>query len=309
MTEASVLIVTSTFKRPLQLLRAGHSIIGQKYNKWRWHIVDDCSNDDGWTESAIRELKRLDSRISSSYNSINCGATDSKRPYMMNATSDYLASLDDDDWWEDAFLSILVRTGQMQKRATIVYSDCWAVNDRGYRYWDCSKGKPFPNILPSCAVMRTRNYIDAGGWDVRLKDYHAEAELYIKVGGPSRLHHVKLPLAYWSDNSSTMSKNPLKSGKGLVMLVSMHPEMSNKDKATYLARAGLHFTEGGDSLTGEALFHEAIKTYPLNLEGLSGYIANKISSKVVVLLGQIYRKWLGMSSRVYKVVPPQWWKE
>lgn len=308
MTIPSVLIVTSTFQRSQLLLQAGRSVLNQVYPHWRWHIIDDCSQDDGRTQWVIKLLVKLDSRISSSRSPYNIGAGDAKRPYMMNATSDYLVSLDDDDYWEPQFLSFLVGVGEIVKEKPVIFSDCWAVTSKGYRYWDCSKGKPFPNILPSCAVMRTKEYIKVGGWNPRLKDYHAEAELYIKMGGFHKLHHVRLPLVYWRDSDNAMSKNPIKSGKGLVTLVAMHPEMPKTQQALYIARAGLHFIEGGDKLTGQALFIHGLQLYPLTLEAIVGLVMSQVSSKGVVMLGNLYRKYLGMKNKVYKEVPPQWWK-
>jgi len=148
---SKVSIVMSTYNRTHSLPRAIKSILEQTFKDWDLTIIDDCS-----TDGTKIFLSRIASRIATEipmvviFNKQNLGSL-CKNKYMLEARGDYIAILDDDDQWEPTYLEELVKALDENSQYGLAYCDAYRVDEKNnVRYWDSSKGKPFPNILPSC---------------------------------------------------------------------------------------------------------------------------------------------------------------
>ena len=300
MPELMVSIFMSTYNRAHLVGKAIQSVLDQTFKDWKFIIIDDASQDN--TREILEEYARKDTRIKLVFNKKNVGSGPSKSPHMLASSSKYLAVLDDDDYWLPQNLEKKVAAMEANPWCEMCYSDIWRIGEDGKkRYWDSSKGKPFPNILPLSWLLRGDTFRKLGGLDERFKDYHGEVDYYIQVGGPSKFIHMGEPLAVMVMSPTSMSADRKKCAEGLKMLVEKHWDILSKDKKTlaeYYARIGLHSVEAEES--GASYFIKAIKTYPLVVEAWGGLILSAINRRLFLLLYKVYRRVLGYDTGVYK---------
>lgn len=300
MKAPTVSIFMSTYNRAHLVGKSIESVLGQTFTDWEFTIIDDASTDN--TREILEEYAKKDARIKLVFNQKNVGSFLSKNPRMLASKGKYLAVMDDDDYWLPQNLERKVATMEANPWCELCYSDTWRVGEDGKkRYWDSSKGKPFPNILPVSWLLRGDTFREMGGFDERFKHYHGEVDYYIRVGGPSKFIHVNEPLGAYVASSDAMSKDRGKNVKALKMLVEKHWDILSKDKkalAEYYTRMGLHSVEAKES--GVRYFLNAIKIYPWVVEAWGGLVLSAISRRLFLFLYKVYRRVLRYDTGVYK---------
>lgn len=95
MNQPLVSIITPMHNDSAFVRQTIESVLNQTYQNWEMIIVDDCSTDGS---SEIVSLYN-DERIRLFRNEENMGAAHSRNVALKNATGDYVAFLDADDWW------------------------------------------------------------------------------------------------------------------------------------------------------------------------------------------------------------------
>jgi len=283
----------STYNRADLLPRAIDSILAQTFKDWQLIVVDDCSPDN--TREIMAKYIGKDKRIYYRRNKENIGSGKSKNPVMIQSEGKYIAILDDDDWWTPTYLEKLVFALETYPDSPLAYSDIIRVDTGGNEfYWNCSKGKPFPNILPSATLMRGDTFRWLGGWDSEnfCRGYHAEADYYVRVGGTSKFIHIAKPLVYATISPDAMSYNRRGNVEALLLLIKKHKGTFNhKELALYYTRVALHSIEG--NMGNKRYFAKAILTYPFIPEAWSGLMLSMIHRKLFLRGYTRYRKVLG----------------
>ena len=94
-----VSIVLATYNEPRYLARALDSILHQTFTDWELIIVNDASPH---TETKKILDRYKDSRIRLITNDQNIGSVKSGNKGIRNARGEFIARLDDDDYWESA---------------------------------------------------------------------------------------------------------------------------------------------------------------------------------------------------------------
>ena len=112
-------VVLPTFNRSKLLKRAIQSVFQQTYDNWELIIVDNFSED-----NSLEVIKSFDQSKIKSLQIKNNGIIGfSRNEGIKNATGDYVAFLDSDDWWSknklETSLSYLKK-----KEVDIVYHNC-----------------------------------------------------------------------------------------------------------------------------------------------------------------------------------------
>lgn len=95
-----VSVIVCTFNRANLITKALESIFAQTYKNLEIIILDDASCDN--TTDVIAPLAQKDSRIVYIKNEINLGITASRNKAISRSHGEFIAMLDDDDWWVDA---------------------------------------------------------------------------------------------------------------------------------------------------------------------------------------------------------------
>lgn len=73
------------------------SVLNQTYKNWEWIIIDDCSNEE--ESNSLDDLSLKDKRIRIIHNNIQSGAAYSRNIGIQNASGEFIAFLDSDDFW------------------------------------------------------------------------------------------------------------------------------------------------------------------------------------------------------------------
>jgi len=240
MEEPLVSIVMSTYNRAHLLEEAVESIKSQTYKNWMLVLVDDCSKDT--TKVVMAKLAAEDKRILRVFNSHNMGSIESKRRHMLEARGKYLAVLDDDDKWTPYYLRIMVEALEANPDKYGVYCNALIGINNKVIHWISSKGRPFPNILPSTMLWKSDKYKEFGGWDPWLKYYHAEGDLWIRANGREKFIGIPTQLVTIGYQEDNMSKNKLKSAIGLIQILRKHKK-NVPDLAGFYLRIGVHMAE------------------------------------------------------------------
>jgi len=99
-----VSVIIATYNRSAELKRAIESVLAQTYSDYELIVIDDCSTDD--TEDIVGKFE--DKRIKYKKLSKNSGGSFVPRCIGLKvATGEYIAILDDDDYWVDRYKLIL----------------------------------------------------------------------------------------------------------------------------------------------------------------------------------------------------------
>lgn len=267
-------VVMSTRNRQDRLEGAIDSVLSQTFQSWKLIIIDDCSSDNTWE---VLSKYRSHPKISLYRNSKNLGCFPSRAPAMLSSPAKYLAMLDDDDRWFPTYLEKMVEGLEKNPDKNICYCDAWKVYPNGeVRYMDTSKAKPFPNVLPSCTLLRASTFKALGGWDEAFKHYHTEADYYYRAGGKAKSIHIPKPLVRISVTPHSLSASKLLDLLGLLNLMEKHRDILTKeDLSWFYTRIGIHSCEIGAPSSEH--FIRAIKEDPRRIEAWGGLILSSIN--------------------------------
>lgn len=94
-----VSVLIATYNRSQFIGRAIKSVTGQTFKDWELIVADDGSTDD--TEKVVRELAGKDKRIRYFKNAHTGRISKISNFGLKLAQGEYIAILDDDDWWSD----------------------------------------------------------------------------------------------------------------------------------------------------------------------------------------------------------------
>ena len=138
MVEVSVII--TTYKRPLQIVsRAISSVLNQTYTQLELIVVDDSPSSFEGRDAIEQYIKNLpDKRIRIIQHDNNRGACAARNTGIQDSKGNYIAFLDDDDFWHPDKIE-----KQMRKMASgnygLVYCRQHVINEVDQRSYDPRK--------------------------------------------------------------------------------------------------------------------------------------------------------------------------
>lgn len=158
-----VSIIIPTFNRWSYLKRAIDSVLNQTFTDFECIIIDDCSTQTEYMTNIICDdhrvvLIRLDQNLRAKYNARHAqGLT--RNEGIKIAQGEYLAFLDDDDWWEPDKLEIQIK--EINKHTVHMCSSNTYLHRKGKckLYFPISKG--IPQIITSKLNSRTNLIINS----------------------------------------------------------------------------------------------------------------------------------------------------
>ena len=200
----TVSIITPTYNRSKKLDRAIQSVLRQSYEDFEMIIVDDCSSDD--TEVVVAE--NSDTRIRYIKLEKNTGGAMVPRQIGLEAsTGEYIAVLDDDDFWTDddklllqvAYLNEHADCVLVGTNAVAITGDDEIILHHSYPQDDSSiRAKMLGrNCFFHSSVMYRREAISVVGSYSRIKSgYYAnfsnEYDLWLRMGLIGKLANLSV---------------------------------------------------------------------------------------------------------------------
>ena len=126
-TKPLVSVIIPTYNRPAYLKEAILSAVGQTYQNIEILVSDNCSSEN--PQAIVESFE--DSRISFWRNETNIGMFANAMNTFKKARGKYVASLNDDDVWNQDFLEKLVPVLESNSDVAIAFCDHYVIDDIG----------------------------------------------------------------------------------------------------------------------------------------------------------------------------------
>ncbi len=126
---ALVSVLIPAYERPDYVTHAINSVLAQSFDDFEILIGDDSRSD------AVKNAVALidDRRIRYNKHQSPKGAMQNWHDLLMSSESAYVATLNDDDYWEPEFLQRLVPPLTDDDSIGMTFCDSWRINDQGER--------------------------------------------------------------------------------------------------------------------------------------------------------------------------------
>ncbi|WP_345006038.1 glycosyltransferase family A protein [Snuella lapsa] len=184
-----------------------NSILGQTLNDYQIIIVDDGSD-----KSTKDILKRLDHEKIKVYYEANKGVSSARNFGIALSESEYILTLDADDYFEPTFLEKALDILETHSDVAVVGCYHYLVSDRKIKHVVRPKGGTITNFLTKNeglgnALFRRSCWEQVGGYDAHMTTGYEDWEFWIAILAKGwRMEIIKEPLFYYriKENSRNM---------------------------------------------------------------------------------------------------------
>lgn len=209
-----VSVIIPTYKRADKLLRSINSVCEQTYSKLEILVVNDNENDDDYTKALIALMETVtDPRVRLIFQEKHINGAAARNVGIRNARGEYIAFLDDDDYWHKEKINKQVETFKS------LDSSYGAVSTMFYSFLDdkiISKSLPYrdgyiwENILlrrcdvTTCSIMIRHDALDKVGYFDENLSRHQEIQLLSFFSHEYKIFLLKEYLLYvdaWGENN------------------------------------------------------------------------------------------------------------
>jgi teichuronic acid biosynthesis glycosyltransferase TuaG len=238
-------IITPNFNGGHFIHRAYKSICSQTHSNWEWIVVDDFSNDNA---IILESLMSEDHRIKLIKLDSNKGAATARNTGLDNATGNYIAFLDMDDFWLPEKLEVSLEF-MTREGVNFVYSN--------YRKYLTTSGEisvpiiapkkiTYADLLKTCSICTSTVVISKGLiGDTRMsprlrqgQDYVFWLQILARVDGARRCSEKSLTL--YSIGHVSLSSNKLKKAIGQWSIYREHLKLGILPSAYYFVNYAYH---------------------------------------------------------------------
>lgn len=234
---AKVSVIIPTYNRGSLISRAVESVLAQTFTDYELIVVDDGSTDQ--TQQVLAKFKK---RIRYIFQE-NSGVSAARNHGIREATGEYIAFLDSDDYWIPDKLSQQVKVLDNHLNFGIVYTRMPIINENG----DVVGMKPsgisgqnFEELLevwgdiPTSTVMTRKECFEkAGLFDTELNTME-DIDMWLRIARFYDLFEIKgKVLAYYYRHSNQVTMDRIKVYGGLVKvcekIMRLFPGEANKE--------------------------------------------------------------------------------
>lgn len=210
MAEALVSVVIPTYNRRRCVGRAVDSVLRQDCGPVELIVVDDASLDGtaGWLAARYPGLKVI-------RQATNRGVAAARNAGLAASRGRFIAFLDDDDWWDDSFLSNHMRVLSGRPDAVVSYCDFTSVAPDGGSMSagrsrdlgpepvkDFLMGNPIPSM--TLVVARREATVRAGGFRAEF-EMCEDREFYLRLLPLGTFVHEPKTLAHKTRSLDSMT--------------------------------------------------------------------------------------------------------
>jgi len=194
-----VTIAISVFNGAEELPRAVDSVLNQTFTDFELLILDDGSTDETW--SVCEQLAETDSRIRA-VRQENMGRGAALARLVEDATGEWVALLDHDDWWESNKLAVQIP--HLADAVVLVHSDGWfhypgRVEERRIDGKGLGDILPHNRVIASSAIFRRSTLFSAGNFH---PDTWSACDWYgwLLLAGHGQIVHVPELLVHYDQS-------------------------------------------------------------------------------------------------------------
>lgn len=225
-----VSIVIPTYNRARELERALRSVFAQTYSNWEAIVVDNNSNDN--TDGVLQSFNDSRVRLFKIHNNGVIAASRNKG--IREASGEYLAFLDSDDWWTPKKLEVSIQ--HVEQGYDVCFHDLWGMrHEKRQIFKKRMKGRPVFQpvyadlinkgnaISNSSAIARTELLRQVGGQSedpelIAAEDY----ECWLRISKVTdRFIYIPITLGYYWMGGENIT-NPKRSLVNLKRLQELH---------------------------------------------------------------------------------------
>lgn len=216
MKSPKISVVIGTYNRRHCLGRTVDSVLAQTYRDRELIVVDDASTDGtaDWLKETYPSITVVERRV-------NGGVASARNMGLKQASGEFVAFLDSDDWWNPDFLERQQRELTLHPEAVLSYCDCAPMNPDGSAFV-MPRPQPVadtppaelilfhqPILAPSAVLFRADRVRAVGGF--REKILNAEdSDLYLRLVNSGTFIHVPETLTMKTRSPDSKSNNHAK---------------------------------------------------------------------------------------------------
>ena len=230
-------VIIPTFNRSELLRIAIKSVLNQTYRNFELYVIDDHSTDD--TKNIVKTFK--DNRLKYFLNDRGRGGAGTRNCGIFKAQGEWIAFLDDDDFWITNKLQIQYKKIQSVDDSTgLIYSGFTLKSSR--KRWNGHVKLPkrrgtLHNVLlyDNCigglsnVVIRTNLLKSLGGFDERFSA-HQDLDVYVRVAAVAKIDFVPQSLVMVTLSSNhRITHNIKKKLNGCLLFWEKHSHFINRD--------------------------------------------------------------------------------
>ena len=176
-------IVTAYWNDYKYIKNTANSVLNQTFPYFEWIIVNDGSTDEESIKT-LKEIEKMDDRIRV-INKENAGTAVARDFGVNNSNPNtkYIIFLDSDDLINKTYLECSYWTLETNPKASFAYTDVLNFGARNFKwakYYDAEWEK-IENILVVTALIRKKDYLEVGGFNVEGKDIYEDWYLWLKM--------------------------------------------------------------------------------------------------------------------------------
>lgn len=131
---ARIRVYICTYRRPHLLRRALAGLLAQTYRDWICELHNDAPDDDT-PRQVLRGLAPDDPRFTYHHHPRNWGAVATFNHVFAGGPEPYAALLEDDNWWDAAFLATAVTSLELHPSASLVWANMRLWQEQPDRTW------------------------------------------------------------------------------------------------------------------------------------------------------------------------------
>jgi glycosyltransferase involved in cell wall biosynthesis len=281
-----VSVIVPTFNRAECLSTAITSILNQTFTDLEIIVVDDASQDH--TPDILRTFSA--NCIKYIRHERNKGGSAARNTGIVNASSDYIAFLDDDDEW---------LPDKLRKQVEVLdrsSADIGAVYT-GFVIIERSTGRTIREIIPtkkgnlaqelfmsnciggtSLVVVRKRCFTEVGVFDENLPCFQ-DYDLWLRIAQKFEFDYIQEPLMKYYRHDYQIWTNLEAIDKGLEILIQKYGQSVKKRCSNHYLRLGHRYCLRGDMKKGRRAFVNAITLCPFGTLHYLNYLLSLFGAK------------------------------
>lgn len=206
-----VSVIIPTYNRRYCLDRTIGSVLAQTHQNVEIIVVDDAGTDgtEPWLKNypAVKAIR----------NKTNLGISGARNVGFAASSGEFVAFLDDDDWWRPWFIERHLTNMAPIPAAVLSYCDFISVDERGFSPSD-RRAVPFEfdqvrtlifnnPIVSLTQVLMRRWAVERAGLFPECAKMCEDRDLYIRMAGSGRFLHLPESLAYKTRSRNSVSND------------------------------------------------------------------------------------------------------
>ena len=206
-TKVSIIVTAHNYAKYLP--KALDSVLQQNYQDFEIVVVNDGSTDD--TEDVLASYMDNENLRAITLEGVGLAAACNRG--IEASSGDYIVRLDADDWFDENLVLVLATYLDRHRNVGLVFPDYFTVDAHGQLIQTVRRAKANEEVelldrpcLAAGAMYRRSCYQDIGGYNESLR-YQDDYDFWIKFIEKFQVRNISLPLMYYRQHGSSMSRN------------------------------------------------------------------------------------------------------